>query len=575
MHSQIISMLQRTIFRHFTYICIVFVGLYSLTPLFSVAQAQTLVSGALTTPPPSALFDNQIIVRFKEGYSPTDLSEKIALRQERAQSISGSLQNTQENISLLIAGEDRPEVVKEELDSLISDNQLQVVDTITVANSTVVYEIQSDSTVDEIVEDASSLPVEHIQPNYAYYLLETPNDGYFNRQWGLKAIHADTAWERTKGASSLRVAIIDSGIDKNHPDLIGHVEKSKPIMPGCYNNGDSNGHGTHVAGVIGAMTNNTEGVAGLNWNITLLGYCVVSPSGIGSSLAVAQGIRDATDDGAKIINMSLGGPSFENQDFELTSALEYAASKDVVIVAASGNCGRYAPGEYTDPSMAQCYWGGNADKYLPASSPHAVSVAATGPQGEHPTYSNYGATVDVAAPGGNPSSGSISCTPDGANCILSTWNRSSSCPSSGLPSGYCAIAGTSMAAPHVTGLAALIRAAQPSLNRAQVQALLQNTATDLGQPGKDIQFGYGIIDAQKALESITTLSPTPITLPSTPASPQPTQPSDTCPSKKTAGDYNCDGTIALSDFENWRQDFEKGFSFLTDFEHFRKGFTQN
>lgn len=128
-----------------------------------------------------------------------------------------------------------------------------------------------------------------------------------------------------------------------------------------------------------------------------------------------------------------------------------------------------------------------------------------------------------------------------------------------------------MAAPHVTGLAALIRAAKPTLNRAEVKVILQNNAQDLGQAGKDDQFGYGLIDAQKSLDSIVTTSPAPSTSPSVSPSISPSS----CDTQKSNGDYNCDGTIALSDFESWRQDFEKGNSILSAFENFRKGFTKN
>ncbi len=542
--------------------------------IFSLSASPINAQDSLEGVPQSAFYNNEIIIRYKDGFTPEEIAQKVAVREKRAETLGGSLQNTQENISLLLTGEDRPEKVQENLSSVIEEHILEEVTAENLESSTRIYTITSDSSMDQVIHDAKTLPVEHVQPNYSYYLLDVPNDRYFTNQWGFTAIQTDKAWGRTKGSTSLRVAIIDSGIDKNHPDLAGHVEKSKPIMQGCFNNGDSNGHGTHVAGVIGAMTNNTEGIAGINWDVTLLGYCVVAPNGTGSSTAVAQGIRNAVDDGAKVINMSLGGPAFPNQDLELTNALEYAASKDVVIVAAAGNCGKYPPGEYTDSSMAQCYWGGNADKYLPASSPHAISVAGTGPQNERAAYSNYGSTVDIAAPGGNPSGGSSTCLSNGSNCIVSTWSRTTSCPTTGFGSGYCAIAGTSMAAPHVTGLAALIRAAKPSLNRAEVQALLQDTALDLGTSGRDDGFAYGLIDAQKSIESIAAASttPTPVTspIPSISATPTPGQ----CPDKKITGDYNCDGTIALSDFESWRQDFEKSITTLSDFEHFRRGFTQ-
>lgn len=565
MHNQITSTLLKKRIAIFSF------GLFlSLITHFFFRYPHTIkAQETVSDLPPTAFYNNELIITYKNGYSPSELSEKISIRKERADSVSGSLQNVRENISLMIAGEERPEDAQENIESVLSEHKLKPVPIEEPRDNQVIYTVTSESSMNDVIRDASNLEVEYVQPNYTYYLLETPDDTFFPHQWGFQAIHVDKAWEKQKGNTQVKVAIIDSGIDKTHPDLIGHVEKSKPIMAGCYNDGDSNGHGTHVAGVIGAISNNATGIAGINWNITLMGYCAFASDGKGSSAAVAQGIRDAVDDGAKIINMSLGGPAMPNQDLELLNALEYAASKDVVIVAAAGNCGRYTPGDY--PNNSQCRWGGNADKYLPASSPHAISVAGTGPQNERASYSNYGSTVDVAAPGGNPASGSSSCTPNGENCILSTWNRTSSCPTAGIESGYCSIAGTSMAAPHVTGLAALIRAAKPSLNRAEVQAILQNTARDLGQTGRDDQFGYGLIDAQKALDSVATDIPSP----SPSISVQPSTPPSSCENQKIAGDYNCDGSIALSDFESWRQDFENGNAVLSAFENFRKGFTKN
>jgi subtilisin family serine protease len=337
-----------------------------------------------------------------------------------------------------------------------------------------------------------------------------------------------------------------------------------PIAPGCINDGDSNGHGTHIAGIIGATTNNGAGVAGLNWNVGLLGYCVVSPTGIGSSLTIAQGVQQAIKDGADVINLSLGGPILPGMDRSVEEALHDAAAKNITIVAAAGNCGHLPPGQY--PNDPECFWGGNADKYMPGADPQVINVAAIGPSNEHPKYSNTGSTISVAAPGGNPSAGSTSCLPDGSDCVYSTWDRFRKCPSGGVQQ-FCPLAGTSMAAPHVTGVAALLKSFNKSLPIGQIRNILNSTADDLGTNGKDPLFGYGRVDVAGALERVSTggtpmptITPTPSTAPN-------------CVVQKQKGDYDCNGVVNLGDFETWRQDFTTSKATLIEFEWFRAGFS--
>jgi subtilisin family serine protease len=200
------------------------------------------------------------------------------------------------------------------------------------------------------------------------------------------------------------------------------------------------------------LVNNEEGVAGISWYNNILPVKVLDETGAGSTYSVAQGIIWATDQGAKVINMSLG--NYAEAKF-LHDAIRYAFDRDVVLVAASGNDNTNQPG-------------------YPAAYPEVFAVAATDAEGRKAPFSNYGDCIDVAAPGVS---------------IASTYPGNH----------YAALSGTSMASPHVTALAALIRSANPQLTNVEVMDIMRQTATDLGEPGKDIYFGYGQIDIARAL----------------------------------------------------------------------------
>ena len=216
---------------------------------------------------------------------------------------------------------------------------------------------------------------------------------------------------------------------------------------------DDVGHGTHVTGVISATVNNLEGVAGMTWYDKVMPIKVLDASGAGTTYSVAQGIIWATDHGAKVINMSLG--NYAQAEF-LHDAIRYAFDRDVVLIAASGN---------DNTRQAAGY---------PAAYPEVFAVAATDQQRNRAPFSNYGNYIDVAAPGVS---------------IASTYPDNQ----------YAALSGTSMASPHVAALAALIRSVNPLLNNKEVMNIMRDTADDLGESGKDDQFGYGQINVEQAL----------------------------------------------------------------------------
>lgn len=293
------------------------------------------------------------------------------------------------------------------------------------------------------------------EPHFLYMTNESvePNDMlYAKYQWNLPAIETIPGWDVTRGSEDVVVAVIDTGVDMNHPDLEGRTteginivnEQSKPL--------DDVGHGTHVAGIISALVNNREGVAGISWYNKIMPIKVLDETGAGTTYSVAQGIIWAADHGAKVINMSLG--NYADAQF-LHDAIRYAFDKDVVLIAASGNDNTERPG-------------------YPAAYPEVFAVAATDSRQQKASFSNYGDYIDVAAPGVN---------------IASTYPDNH----------YAALSGTSMASPHVTALAALIRSANPLLKNTEVMDIMRQTAIDLGDRGKDKYYGYGQIDIVKAV----------------------------------------------------------------------------
>ncbi|TBL78109.1 S8 family peptidase [Paenibacillus thalictri] len=282
-----------------------------------------------------------------------------------------------------------------------------------------------------------------------------PNDVLYQRyQWNLPMIETEKGWSVNKGSKDVVVAIVDTGVDLNHPDLqaqlVSGINVVDPKSPPL----DDVGHGTHVAGVISALVNNSLGIAGMTWNNPIMPVKVLDQTGAGSTYSVAQGIIWATDHGAKVINMSLG--NYAEAQF-LHDAIRYAYDHDVVLIAASGNDNTDRPG-------------------YPAAYPEVFAVAATDAKNNKASFSNYGDYIDAAAPGVN---------------IASTYPHNQ----------YAALSGTSMASPHVTALAALIRSVNPALKNTEVMDLIRQTAQDLGPQGKDKYFGFGLIDVVQALNS--------------------------------------------------------------------------
>lgn len=303
--------------------------------------------------------------------------------------------------------------------------------------------------------------VEKASLDYIRTASAVPNDTYYgsDQAGALSAIRMPQAWDLTKTAGAQTVAVLDTGIDAGHPDLAGRVLAGRnEIQPGTTPN-DNNGHGTMTAGIIGANTNNGVGVAGVAWNVKILPVKVLDSSGSGPDSVIIAGINWAASNGARVINMSLGG---DGDDSLLHDAVKAAVAKGVVVVAAAGNTGVNVP-------------------HFPASYPEVLSVAATDNNGALTSFSTQGDWVDIAAPGWN---------------IISTGPRSLT-PAGYLP--YWTNSGTSFSAPMVAGVAALVRNKYPSYTPAQVMDRLKSTARDAGPRGLDPYYGAGILDAYNAL----------------------------------------------------------------------------
>jgi subtilisin family serine protease len=305
------------------------------------------------------------------------------------------------------------------------------------------------------------------------------NDPLFSRQWALDQVNAPEAWARgVKGAGTV-VAVVDTGVDHGHPDLSSKLVAGQDFVGGDSCAQDENGHGTHVAGISAAVTNNGIGVAGVAPDAQLMPVRVLDAEGSGSSDDIVSGIRWAADHGADVINLSLGELpvvgqlELVNEDIE--GAVDHAWAQGAVVVAAAGN-----------DSFPLCSY--------PSFADHAVCVAATDRRGVPSFYSNFPVNktmLGFRAPGGV---GSVFCEDD--EDIWSTmWPGSSyDCNGAGAIAGYETLAGTSMASPQVAGVAALM--AGQGLTNAQIVEKLKATSSNHG--AYDPVMGYGIVDADAA-----------------------------------------------------------------------------
>ena len=314
----------------------------------------------------------------------------------------------------------------------------------------VAAQLRADPRVESVVPDAIG--------RVAAWPEDAPPDDplYATNQADFPLIGMPAAWALTTGSTSVVVAILDTGYDGAHTDLAA-IPTVSPYnaRTGTQNVTDGYGHGTHVAGTIAAQTNNANGVAGMAPGITIMPVKVMDSNGMGYWSDFLEGVDWARTHGASLVNLSLGGTLTASQVAAFQPTFDAAYEAGVVVIAAAGNNNKNEP-------------------FYPASFAHVVSVAATNNNDAKATFSNFGPAVDLAAPGVS---------------ITSTYNDG----------GYRQMSGTSMATPHVVGLAALIRSYHPTYTVDEVETAMEVNALDLGTPGRDDNFGYGRIQVDQAV----------------------------------------------------------------------------
>ncbi|MBI2588532.1 S8 family serine peptidase [Candidatus Berkelbacteria bacterium] len=359
------------------------------------------------------------------------------------------------------------------------------------------YNFEEQETLSLIAAYKQNPTVESAEPNILYEPNFIPNDPYFNSGytwgqnyddlWGTKVIQSSLAWDSSQG-EGITVAVVDTGIDYNHEDIRDNVWQNSGEVAGdgvdndqngyiddtrgwnFYDNNnnpmDTYGHGTHVAGTIAATGNNELGIVGVAFKSKVMALKVGDQFGFPFS-AIFGGIYYAVSQGAKVINMSYGGYGPYSPEDEL---LDYADSKNVVLVASAGN-----------------NWA-EARLYGPAGHPKVITVGALDPYGQKPWWSNYGLKLDVMAPGVD---------------TLSLRSAVNNLPTDRIVGGkYIRLDGTSMAAPHVSGAAAILLAKNPNFLPSQIKYSLKKTSDDLGSQGIDLEFGYGRINLAQSLSVV-------------------------------------------------------------------------
>lgn len=334
-----------------------------------------------------------------------------------------------------------------------------------------VYVVNGDRKMLNALKRSLGKYTEYIEPNYIYkasaYIFDgsnVPNDPMYEKQWNLRSINMESAWKETKG-DGVTVAVIDTGVTK-----VDDLEKTQFVEGYDFVNdrtsaNDDNGHGTHVAGTIAQSTNNNYGVAGIAYEASIMPLKVLSSGGSGTISDIAEAIKFAADNGADVINMSLGGGG-ESQ--LMKEAIDYAHNKGVVIIAAAGNSNQSSAG-------------------YPARYPRVIGVSSLGPSGEKAPYSNFGAGVDISAPGG-----AISGENKAGGILQNTID-----PRTG-ESIFASFQGTSMASPHVAGVAALIKSLGVN-DPEEITNILKQSSRAVEEDPLN-HFGSGHLDAAGAVQ---------------------------------------------------------------------------
>jgi hypothetical protein len=470
----------------------------------------------------------EILVKFKEGVDPSSILKEVNLEAksvERVHSIRPAVAKFRKDYKLEkdsegwypFLGKNYKEIDQIPNKEMFKEAYSKMPDVEKALYRSHKITLPEGMSVEEAVNNLKNNPnVEYAEPNYIVKVQMVPNDPYYSSSgswgqpyddlWGIKKIQCEQAWEISQGEGII-VAVIDTGADYNHPDLWNNIWVNSAVVPDrnddgkidlndCDLNGnyiiepneivnnmwgwdfayndndpmDGHGHGTHVSGTIAAVGNNNIGVIGVAPNAKIMAIKGLDDSGSGYISTLAACVTFAADNGAKILSNSWGG---EGSSATLAIAFDYAYSKGCVAVAAAGNSSI------------------DASNFMPANINTVIAVAATDPYGKTAWFSNYGLNVPVSAPGVDVLSLRATGTDmygDGTHIVDGTYYRSN---------------GTSMACPHVSGLAALIAARYPHYNNDQIGWLIKNSVDVIPQPIAVFPPGFGIINASNSLTNPT------------------------------------------------------------------------
>lgn len=428
---------------------------------------------------------NRFIIQYKNGYSPDELEEKIKENNSKEKSILGiagmlmkDLLETspEENLSAIKKYDAKKKITKKEKLFKGKDRKL--------GHFYVIY-IDNPSELENIMNGYNDQDfIESIQPDgIVYGTATTPNDTFYASQYYLPKIKANSAWDTQKGSKDIIIAIVDSGIDYNHPDLPADIIKGHNYVTDSADPMDDLGHGTFIAGVIGATTNNGIGVSGINWNATLMAIKVLTSDNWGYWTWVDTGIQEAVDSGAKIINLSVyGSGSCEPAQ---QAVLDYASSHNVLLVTAAGNNAL------------------DAINYQPPSCTGAFVIGATDSSDHRASFSNWGSVVALSAPGtGIYSTASSQCNP------------AYICPPGSIFNTYYQTgAGTSYATPQIVAGAALLLSQNNSLTSDQLKSYLVDNADTISTDhpiGPRLNILNSLSDLIADISLSPTITPTPI-----------------------------------------------------------------
>lgn len=349
--------------------------------------------------------------------------------------------------------------------------------------NTYILKTDQNANIQDMAQEYSANPnVEYAEPDYIGCAQMTPpDDKYYSSQWGFRKIEADKVWDTGNGKTNVIVAIVDTGIKYNHPDLKGKIILGYDFVNHDGDPMDDHGHGTHCAGIVAALTNNKIGIAGISWNSKLMAVKVLDNNGKYKSSVLSKGIKYAADRSVDVINLSLGQ---DKPSFVVAEAVEYAFSKGCILVASAGNDNSSKP-------------------QTPAAFSNVIAVAATDENDKKADFSNYGDLVDISAPGVD---------------IMSTVNAE--CPAAGTSTPYVDCygcwSGTSMACPHVVGVIALVLplAQRHGYDNQKIMSIFIEAVDNIDSlnPKYKKRLGKGRLNAYKAVQIMKNKPPVAVIL---------------------------------------------------------------